>query len=94
MKLLFTVKGKVQGVGYRKFVKYAAISNHIIGAVRNLDNGDVEVFADGDQENINSFFKEISNPGIANITSITKHEEGCEGYSESWIEYGENFILC
>ncbi len=41
--LRFLVKGKVQGVWYRKYTSLAMNKEKIIGFVRNLANGDVEV---------------------------------------------------
>jgi acylphosphatase len=41
--LKFIVKGNVQGVFYRKYVSKAMNSKKIIGYIRNLENGDVEV---------------------------------------------------
>lgn len=37
-------KGKVQGVGYRNFTKLQADKRGYIGTVRNLENGDVEIW--------------------------------------------------
>ena len=43
----YIVKGNVQHVGYRFYVGMRA-KNWSQGKVRNLDNGDVEVFIQGD----------------------------------------------
>ncbi len=43
------VRGLVQGVGYRYFVERQANSLQLVGYVKNLVNGDVEVFAQGDR---------------------------------------------
>lgn len=43
----FRVRGRVQGVGFRNFVQREAVSLGLTGWVRNLDNGDVEVHAQG-----------------------------------------------
>lgn len=44
------VKGKVQGVFYRKFTKQKAIELGLKGWVKNTDNGDVEILAQGNKE--------------------------------------------
>lgn len=44
----FLVSGRVQGVGYRFFTREAALVEGIRGTVRNLDDGRVEVVAEGD----------------------------------------------
>ncbi len=53
--------GVVQGVGFRAFVKYIAERNSIRGFVRNIEDGSVEIFADGSKESIKEFIKEIKN---------------------------------
>lgn len=46
------VYGRVQGVGFRFFVKNKAISLKITGWVRNLPDGNVEIRAQGDTPNL------------------------------------------
>ena len=51
----FLIFGKVQGVGYRRFVKSKAESRHnspIVGCVENLKDGSVRVIARGDEESL------------------------------------------
>jgi len=43
----FTVSGDVQGVGYRSFARMAARRQGLVGRVRNLPDGRVEVLAQG-----------------------------------------------
>ncbi len=57
--VLFTVHGKVQGVGYRQFVLSCAIKSGIKGMVRNMPSGSVEILAIGESEQLEKFSKEI-----------------------------------
>ena len=48
MELHVVVRGRVQGVGYRWFVREAARQLGLAGWVRNRPDGSVEIVADGD----------------------------------------------
>ncbi|MEM4275101.1 MAG: acylphosphatase [Candidatus Nitrosocaldaceae archaeon] len=53
------IEGMVQGVGYRYNVKHIAMKHKVKGYVKNLDDGRVEVVAEGDAEPISKFLEEI-----------------------------------
>lgn len=55
----FTVKGIVQGVGFRYFVNEFAAKLNIDGFVKNLENGDVEIVVCADKEKIILFEKAV-----------------------------------
>ncbi|MGA2130266.1 MAG: acylphosphatase [Candidatus Pacearchaeota archaeon] len=46
------IDGTVQGIFYRAFVKENAEKENVKGFVRNLEDGRVEVFLEGDIENV------------------------------------------
>jgi acylphosphatase len=48
--VLLVVRGQVQGVGYRWFVRREARALGLVGRVRNLPDGTVEVAAAGPDE--------------------------------------------
>jgi acylphosphatase len=56
------VSGRVQGVGFRWFVRETAIELGLAGWVRNRPDGTVEVAADGD-EAVVSRFRELLRKG-------------------------------
>jgi len=71
VRLLITVKGYVQGVGYRYFCYRQARVYGIYGNVRNLYNGDVELEVEGEEGLLNDFIKELKiGPGVASVDSI------------------------
>jgi len=54
-----TVKGRVQGVGFRWFVQQRAKNFGVSGYVRNLANGDVEIEAEGDRGRVEELLKAV-----------------------------------
>lgn len=51
--------GVVQGVGYRNFVKRLADNRGIVGNVRNVSDGSVEIVAVGEKAALDSFERDI-----------------------------------
>ncbi|MCW2726833.1 MAG: acylphosphatase [Frankiales bacterium] len=50
VRLNAVVKGRVQGVGYRWFTRARALELGLVGTATNLDDGRVEVVAEGPRE--------------------------------------------
>lgn len=53
------VYGRVQGVGFRYFVQYAATVFKITGWVKNCDDGSVQIEAQGTEEATDNFLIKI-----------------------------------
>lgn len=69
------VGGKVQGVGYRYFVKIQADLLSLKGWVRNLADGDVEVQAFGTEMQLNSFLSQLKKgPPLAKVEKLDVRE--------------------
>jgi acylphosphatase len=51
------ITGTVQGVFFRKFVKEQAGKLELKGHVRNLDDGQIEIVAEGKDQNVNELMK-------------------------------------
>ena len=67
----FTIKGQVQGVGYRFFAVRAAARHQIVGYVKNLENGDVEAFAEGPAESVEDFKHDlVTGPAFATVENV------------------------
>ncbi len=65
------ISGRVQGVGFRYFVLNNALNLGVNGFVRNLNNGDVEVFAELTDENQTEFLKIIrQGPPLSRIVDF------------------------
>ena len=83
----YVLKGRVQGVGYRHFVHQAANNLGIRGWVRNLEDGTVEVHAQGGSETMTRFVAEIrSGPSFAMVEDIQEDDVETEDYEEFVIE--------
>ncbi|MEM4625523.1 MAG: acylphosphatase [Candidatus Pacearchaeota archaeon] len=52
----FIVKGNVQGVFFRNYIKDKASELDLKGFVRNLENGDVEVVVEGDIDSVDKMY--------------------------------------
>lgn len=65
------VSGYVQGVGYRQGCRQTARSLHLVGWVRNLVDGRVEIFAQGRDESIDRLLDWVwSGPSAARVTGV------------------------
>ena len=51
------INGTVQGVFYRGFVKENAEKHNVKGFVRNLEDGRVEVFLEGDNDSVDKMIE-------------------------------------
>ena len=68
----YLVSGRVQGVGFRLFVRDAAAREGIHGWVRNLPEGAVEIEAHGEHEALIRFERAIRRgPAGARITTCS-----------------------
>jgi len=92
-RLRILVEGIVQGVGYRAFVTQAARALQIKGAVRNLADGRVEIFCDGDSASLEKFVNAINRKGDPadflniHVAKLQSFREGEEGFSWPDIRY-------
>lgn len=56
----YLVSGEVQGVGFRFFAQRVAARHQVVGYVRNLPDGCVEVHAEGTPESVEGFKHDIA----------------------------------
>ncbi len=70
-RVKFIVKGRVQGVSYRAFVRKHALKLGLTGYAKNLQDGSVEVCATGKPEHINSLLEKCrKGPLLAKVTQL------------------------
>tara|TARA_Y100000310_G_C20268517_1_gene616897 strand:+ start:338 stop:613 length:276 start_codon:yes stop_codon:yes gene_type:complete len=78
------IKGTVQGVFFRAFIKENAERLNVKGFVRNLEDGRVEVFAEGNSEDVNKMM-ELCNKGpkhsqIRNVEAKSEKHQGFNNF--------------
>lgn len=56
----YFISGEVQGVGFRFFAQRVAARHQVVGYVRNLADGRVEVLAEGTPEGIEGFKHDLA----------------------------------
>jgi acylphosphatase len=71
----FTVRGEVQGVGFRWAAREEAARLGLVGGVRNLRDGSVEAEAQGDEEAVERFAAWLRRgPRWARVTEVDVEE--------------------
>jgi acylphosphatase len=69
------VSGIVQGVGFRWFTDRTARRIGVGGWVRNLADGRVEIYAEGDEEKLEALIAEVrKGPSSSRVDDVTVHE--------------------
>lgn len=72
--------GHVQGVGFRYRTEQVAASFPVAGFVRNLRDGTVELFAEGEPLEVDKFLDAVKSRMVANIEQINTVEVSPVGY--------------
>ena len=84
-----TVRGRVQGVGFRFFVREQAARFGVKGWVRNRADGAVEVLAEGSRETLLEFLEKVrEGPRFGGVSDFNvEWEEPSLKYSSFSIEF-------
>jgi acylphosphatase len=69
VRLTAWVHGRVQGVGFRWWVRCRALELGLRGSASNLDDGRVEVVAEGSRESCERLLAALRGPGSPGRTS-------------------------
>ena len=79
MRLHAVVTGRVQGVGFRWFVRERAARLDLAGWVRNLADGRVELEAEGEADAIGALKRDLARgPDGATVSSVDELEAGAD----------------
>lgn len=89
VRVRILVSGRVQGVGFRAFAARTATRLDLVGGVRNLDDGRVELDVEGRRTVIDVLLHELkAGPPAARVTAIETEWSTATGrYSDFRIWY-------
>ncbi len=73
-------RGRVQGVGFRHTTRQTAQGYAVHGFVRNLDDGSVEVVAEGEADQVVAFLRTVESRLRGYIDSSTTSDQLPQGY--------------
>jgi acylphosphatase len=76
----YVITGRVQGVGFRWFAHDAAAREGVHGWVRNLADGSVEVFVEGESESVRRLEAAVRRgPASARVDEVMTEEHAPAG---------------
>mgnify|MGYP000341304588 CR=1 FL=1 len=82
------LSGRVQGVGFRAFIRRNANKLNVNGWAKNLEDGRVEAVFTGKKEKVNKLIELVKKgPRFANVTDIEIKEDINEDYNNFEIRY-------
>ena len=74
------ISGRVQGVGFRYFTRDTAAREGLTGWVRNLPDGRVQAYLEGEVEAVTRVERLLrQGPGAGRVTEVTAHDEPAGG---------------
>jgi acylphosphatase len=87
-----TVRGRVQGVGYRAWVEYQATARGLEGWVRNRRDGSVEALFAGDEQVVSDMIA-LCRRGPPSARADAVHEEAVDSDALNLRRAGERFSV-
>lgn len=70
-RLTALISGRVQGVGFRAFIRRQALDRDLTGYAENLADGRVEVVAEGDKTDLEDLLVKLRNgPAHADVSDL------------------------
>lgn len=86
LKVIVTVKGKVQGVSFRKQTKIVAEQERVAGWVQNLPDGSVQACFEGRRRAVETLFRWcMKGPEHADVTGFSLDYSTYYGEHEGFI---------
>ena len=79
IRVLVHFSGRVQGVGFRATTRQIARGYTVSGTVRNLDDGRVELIAEGEMDQLDALVGDILNFFGSNVNNHTIERRTAQG---------------
>jgi acylphosphatase len=81
------VRGRVQGVGFRWWVRSNALELGLMGAAENLADGRVKVVAEGNRDKCAVLLERLESPGTpGNVVQVTHRWDLPRGDLTGFVE--------
>lgn len=74
VRLTAWVRGHVQGVGFRWWTRARALELGLVGRASNLDDGRVEVVAEGSREACEALLAALRGPGTPGVVRLVTEQ--------------------
>jgi len=86
-RLTAWVRGRVQGVGFRWWVRRNALELGLLGAAENLLDGRVKVVAEGGRDNLMELLGRLEGPGApGQVAQVTHRWDPIRGEFSGFVE--------
>jgi acylphosphatase len=86
-RLTAWVRGRVQGVGFRWWVRSNALELGLIGTAENLVDGRVKVVAEGDRDQLTELLGRLESPGTpGHVAQVTHRWDTVRGGFTGFVE--------
>jgi acylphosphatase len=80
VRVVALVEGRVQGVGYRWFVRQTASARGLAGSATNLPDGRVEVVLEGPADDVAAVLAELSGPAAPGaVSGVQRRDDVVQG---------------
>jgi len=96
-RLTAWVRGRVQGVGFRWWVRSNALELGLLGAAENLVDGRVKIVAEGNRDSCAVLLRRLESPGTpGTVVQVTHRWDQARGGLAGFVErlFTPGFVLC
>ena len=86
-RLTAWVRGRVQGVGFRWWVRSVALELDLLGVAENLVDGRVKIVAEGHRESCSALLARLEAPGApGHVVQVTHRWDEARGGLSGFLE--------